>query len=148
MKWPASCACAICRADRRSISSTWRRAATTARSSGGIKEALKDDRARIQVGRISHFGLLEMSRQRIRTGVLEGSSASAPIARAPARFARPLGGRARDARARGRPDQERHATSRPAHPHRHRALHPQPEARASALIEERFGVSVTGRGRR
>ncbi len=39
-----------------------------------IKDALKDDRARIQVGRISHFGLLEMSRQRIRTGVLEGST--------------------------------------------------------------------------
>ncbi len=39
-----------------------------------IKEALKNDRARIQVGRISHFGLLEMSRQRIRTGVLEGST--------------------------------------------------------------------------
>jgi ribonuclease E len=43
-----------------------------------IKEALKDDRARIQVGRISHFGLLEMSRQRIRTGVLEGSSVTCP----------------------------------------------------------------------
>src|SRR5208282_2889451 len=43
-----------------------------------IKEALKDDRARIQVGRISHFGLLEMSRQRIRTGVLEGSSVICP----------------------------------------------------------------------
>ncbi|THD47995.1 MAG: ribonuclease E/G, partial [Bradyrhizobium sp.] len=39
-----------------------------------VKEALKNDRARIQVGRISHFGLLEMSRQRIRTGVLEGST--------------------------------------------------------------------------
>ncbi len=39
-----------------------------------IKDALKDDRARIQVGRISHFGLLEMSRQRIRSGVLEGST--------------------------------------------------------------------------
>ncbi len=39
-----------------------------------LKEALKNDRARIQVGRISHFGLLEMSRQRMRTGVLEGSS--------------------------------------------------------------------------
>ena len=43
-----------------------------------IKEALKNDRARIQVGRISHFGLLEMSRQRIRTGVLEGSSIVCP----------------------------------------------------------------------
>ena len=36
-----------------------------------LKECLKNDRARIQVGRISPFGLLEMSRQRIRTGVLE-----------------------------------------------------------------------------
>ncbi len=39
-----------------------------------LKECLRDDRARIQVGRISHFGLLEMSRQRLRTGVLEGST--------------------------------------------------------------------------
>ena len=39
-----------------------------------LKEALKNDRARIQVGRISHFGLLEMSRQRIRTGVLESTT--------------------------------------------------------------------------
>jgi len=43
-----------------------------------IKDALKNDRARIQVGRISHFGLLEMSRQRIRTGVLEGSTIPCP----------------------------------------------------------------------
>jgi ribonuclease E len=42
------------------------------------KDALKNDRARIQVGRISHFGLLEMSRQRIRTGVLEGSTVLCP----------------------------------------------------------------------
>jgi ribonuclease E len=39
-----------------------------------LKEALKNDRARIQVGRISHFGLLEMSRQRIRSSVLESST--------------------------------------------------------------------------
>jgi ribonuclease E len=43
-----------------------------------LKEALKNDRARIQVGRISHFGLLEMSRQRIRTGILEGSTILCP----------------------------------------------------------------------
>ena len=43
-----------------------------------MKEALKNDRARIQVGRISHFGLLEMSRQRIRAGVLEGSTVPCP----------------------------------------------------------------------
>ncbi|MGV3491299.1 MAG: Rne/Rng family ribonuclease, partial [Devosia sp.] len=35
-----------------------------------LKDALKNDRARIQVGRISHFGLMEMSRQRIRFGVV------------------------------------------------------------------------------
>jgi ribonuclease E len=39
-----------------------------------LKDALRNDRARIQVGRISHFGLMEMSRQRLRTGVLEGST--------------------------------------------------------------------------
>ena len=39
-----------------------------------LKDALKIDRARIQVGKISPFGLLEMSRQRMRSGVLEGSS--------------------------------------------------------------------------
>lgn len=43
-----------------------------------IKECLRHDRARIQVGRISHFGLLEMSRQRLRTGVLEGSTSQCP----------------------------------------------------------------------
>ena len=44
-----------------------------------LKEALKHDRARIQVGRISHFGLLEMSRQRIRTSVLESSTEKCPL---------------------------------------------------------------------
>ncbi|WP_294284779.1 ribonuclease E/G [uncultured Sphingomonas sp.] len=43
-----------------------------------MKEALKDDRARIQVGRISSFGLMEMSRQRLRTGVLEASTRPCP----------------------------------------------------------------------
>ncbi|WP_048648798.1 ribonuclease E/G [Nitratireductor soli] len=38
-----------------------------------LKDCLKNDRARIQVGRISHFGLLEMSRQRIRASVLEST---------------------------------------------------------------------------
>jgi ribonuclease E len=39
-----------------------------------LKECLRHDRARIQVGHISHFGLLEMSRQRIRSSVLESST--------------------------------------------------------------------------
>src|SRR5438309_2848953 len=43
-----------------------------------MKDALKNDRARIQVGRISGFGLMEMSRQRLRTGVLEASTKPCP----------------------------------------------------------------------
>ncbi|MEO8883986.1 MAG: Rne/Rng family ribonuclease [Devosia sp.] len=44
-----------------------------------LKESLKNDRARIQVGRISHFGLMEMSRQRIRFGVVESSTHVCPV---------------------------------------------------------------------
>jgi ribonuclease E len=43
-----------------------------------MKDALKNDRARIQVGRISHFGLLEMSRQRLRPGLTEGTFRTCP----------------------------------------------------------------------
>ena len=43
-----------------------------------MKEALKNDRARIQVGRISPFGLLEMSRQRLRPSLIETSSEPCP----------------------------------------------------------------------
>ncbi len=43
-----------------------------------LKEALRHDRARIQVGRISHFGLLEMSRQRLRPSLTEMSSEICP----------------------------------------------------------------------
>src|SRR5690606_28116556 len=43
-----------------------------------LKEKLKTDRARIPVGRISGFGLLEMSRQRLRPGMLESTTAPCP----------------------------------------------------------------------
>ena len=43
-----------------------------------MKDALRFDRARVQMGKISGFGLLEISRQRRRTGVLEGSSHICP----------------------------------------------------------------------
>ena len=43
-----------------------------------FKDSLKSDRARIQVGRISAFGLMEMSRQRLRTSVLEASTTVCP----------------------------------------------------------------------
>ncbi|MEN3950689.1 ribonuclease E/G [Iodidimonas sp. SYSU 1G8] len=44
-----------------------------------LKESLKTDRARLQVGRISAFGLLEMSRQRLRPGLLEASTVMCPV---------------------------------------------------------------------
>jgi len=43
-----------------------------------IKEKLKTDRARIQVGRISAFGLMEMSRQRLRPGMIEATTQPCP----------------------------------------------------------------------
>jgi ribonuclease E len=43
-----------------------------------LKDCLKDDRARIQMGKISQFGLMEISRQRRRTGVLEGTTHVCP----------------------------------------------------------------------
>ena len=43
-----------------------------------LKDCLKHDRARIQIGRISHFGLLEMSRQRMRASVLESTMSVCP----------------------------------------------------------------------
>ncbi len=43
-----------------------------------FKDAMKSDRARIQVGRISHFGLLELSRQRLRPSIGEASSMPCP----------------------------------------------------------------------
>ena len=43
-----------------------------------LKESLRHDRARIQVGRISHFGLLEMSRQRLRPSIAEQTFITCP----------------------------------------------------------------------
>jgi ribonuclease E len=43
-----------------------------------IRDAVKNDRARIQIGKISQFGLLEMSRQRLRAGVIAGSTVPCP----------------------------------------------------------------------
>jgi len=43
-----------------------------------MKDSLKNDRARIQVGAISHFGLMEMSRQRLRPSLAEASLVTCP----------------------------------------------------------------------
>jgi ribonuclease E len=44
-----------------------------------LKDALKADKAKIQIGRISAFGLLEMSRQRLRSSIVESSSGRCPM---------------------------------------------------------------------
>ena len=43
-----------------------------------MRDAVKNDRARVQIGKISQFGLLEMSRQRLRAGVIAGSTVPCP----------------------------------------------------------------------
>ena len=44
-----------------------------------LKEAMKNDRARTQIGSISNFGLLEMSRQRRRSGIVDGTTQACPV---------------------------------------------------------------------
>ncbi|MEM9839642.1 MAG: Rne/Rng family ribonuclease, partial [Pseudomonadota bacterium] len=44
-----------------------------------LKEAMKNDRARTQIGSISTFGLLEMSRQRRRSGIVDGTTQACPV---------------------------------------------------------------------
>jgi ribonuclease E len=43
-----------------------------------LRDAVRHDRARVQIGKISQFGLLEMSRQRLRAGVIAGSTVPCP----------------------------------------------------------------------
>ncbi|HEV8407739.1 MAG TPA: Rne/Rng family ribonuclease, partial [Sphingomicrobium sp.] len=43
-----------------------------------LRDSVAKDRARIQIGKISQFGLLEMSRQRLRAGVIAGSTVPCP----------------------------------------------------------------------
>ncbi len=43
-----------------------------------LRDAVKNDRARVQIGKISQFGLMEMSRQRLRAGVIAGSTVTCP----------------------------------------------------------------------
>ena len=114
-----------------------------------LKDALKNDRARIQVGRISHFGLLEMSRQRIRTGVLESTTTRLPDLPGHRPCARAGFGRAaRAALARGPAAQGRHPPPDDPHAHAGGALHPQPEARASCRDRAALRPARHRRGRR
>ncbi|HVF38136.1 MAG TPA: ribonuclease E/G [Sphingomicrobium sp.] len=108
-----------------------------------MKEALKNDRARIQVGRISGFGLMEMSRQRLRTGVLEASTKACPHCEGTGlmRTASSSGLSAlriiEDEAARGRGDRILLRAGREA------AVYVLNRKRAElAEIEERYGVTV------
>ena len=97
-----------------------------------LKEALKNDRARIQVGHISHFGLMEMSRQRLRPSLAETSFIACPHCGGT--------GHVRSHRKCGDPRAARHrGGGREAPRRRDRrarvaaggALHPQPQARTA-----------------
>jgi ribonuclease E len=108
-----------------------------------MKDALKNDRARIQVGRISSFGLMEMSRQRLRTGVLEASTKPCPHCEGTGlmRTAASAGLSAlrfiEDEAARGRGDRVLLRAGRDA------AVYVLNKKRSElAEIEERYGVSV------
>ena len=97
-----------------------------------LKESLRNDRARIQVGRISHFGLLEMSRQRLRTGMLEGSTGPCPMCQGTGIVRSHGVGRARcPPFDRGPPHHRRRDAAGRHHRGRCGALYPQSEARAS-----------------
>ncbi len=119
-----------------------------------LKDCLKDDRARVQIGKISAFGLMELSRQRRRTGILEGTTHVCPHCQGAGRvrsteFERPLGAaRGRDGGpARRRRDRAaRTARGRPLHPERQARLpdaHP-PDARA---LGQRGARRCAGGGR-
>jgi ribonuclease E len=108
-----------------------------------MKDALKNDRARIQVGRISSFGLMEMSRQRLRTGVLEATTRACPHCDGTGlvRTASSAGLSAlrliEDEAARGKGTQIRLAASTEA------AIYLLNEKRADLVeIEQRYGVAV------
>lgn len=108
-----------------------------------MKEALKNDRARIQVGRISSFGLMEMSRQRLRTGVLEATTRPCPHCDGTGlvRTASSAGLSAlrliEDEAAKGKGTQIRLAASTEA------AIYLLNEKRGDLVeIEQRYGVSV------
>lgn len=109
-----------------------------------LKDALKNDRARIQVGRISHFGLLEMSRQRIRTGVLESTTSTCPTCqgtghvRAPASVALHVLRSLEDQLLKGVTHNLTIRTRTPV------ALYILNQKRAHlSEIEQRFGLSIT-----
>jgi len=110
-----------------------------------LSDCLRQDRARIQVGRISHFGLLEMSRQRIRASVLESSTepcsqcGGSGHVRSVSSVALQLLRGLEEILMKGANPQ-----SRGAHPDRCRALRPQSQARSSARSRKQLQGDACG----
>ena len=97
-----------------------------------LKDALKSDRARIQVGHISHFGLLEMSRQRLRPSLVETSFAACPHCGGTGHVRSTESSALHVLRAIEDEGAKRRAAEIVVHvARRDRALHPQPQARAA-----------------
>ena len=111
------------RPDRHRLHRHGREAQQPHRRAAPEGRAASNDRARIQVGRISHFGLLEMSRQRIRTARARKLDREVPALRRHRPRALGLVGRAAAAARRSRRCCSRaRPTTHRAHPHRDRAL--------------------------
>ncbi len=94
-----------------------------------MKDCLKDDRARIQIGRISSFGLMELSRQRRRTGILEGTTHVCPHCAGAGRVRSVEFERALGLARGGAGGTARRRRDRAAHAARRRALSAQRQAR-------------------
>ena len=113
-----------------------------------LKDKLKTDRARIQVGRISAFGLLEMSRQRLRPGMIEATTKACPHCHGTGRV------RSDDSHGAGAPARDRGGGRAPAlqggadrRAGRDRQLPPEPEARAHRDDRDALRPVGPGRGR-
>ena len=114
-----------------------------------LKDKLKSDRARIQVGRISPFGLLEMSRQRLRPGMIEATTKACPHCHGTGRV------RSDDSHGARAPARDRGGGRAPAlqggadrRAGRDRQLPPEPEARAHRDDRDALRPLGPGRGRR
>ncbi|WP_431267981.1 Rne/Rng family ribonuclease [Dankookia sp. P2] len=108
-----------------------------------LKEALRFDRARIQVGRISHFGLLEMSRQRLRPSLTETTFVTCPHCQGRGQVRSIESGALQVLRAIEEEGAKRRAAEIAVHVHSSVALYLLNRKRDKlAQIEARFGMAV------
>nr|WP_279387828.1 Rne/Rng family ribonuclease [Roseicella frigidaeris] len=108
-----------------------------------LKEALRHDRARIQVGRISHFGLLEMSRQRLRPSLTETTFVACPHCQGRGQVRSIESSALQVLRAIEEEGAKRRAAEIAVHVHSSCALYLLNRKRDKlAQIEARFGMSV------